>query len=226
MLLEKIKKFIALGEISIDLKVRRIMRNGILSNPDGAIWFFGCSHVFAADLELHESSPEQLATLLNISVINFGVPGSGPMMVEHLIDKLLKKHKPLAVVIAWPGFNRWQTEPIFGVPLLWLPTCLYQEYTHIHNDHFGCKKLWPKEWNHYKNIVASGELEHSNLEVVNRVRDKLRGFQLVEFQYMQDPAIDLPSPVYPFLDNSIDGIHAGPITQHEIAKWVKEQLLV
>jgi hypothetical protein len=222
-----IKKYIAQGTLVHELKTRKLNKSGLFPNPNNAIWFLGDSHVFGIGVELEETAPQYLETLINKTVINYGVPGSGPMMVEYRLDKLLKKHKPLAVVIAWPSFNRWQTDNILGLPLFWMPNCLEKNYKPGRIDHFGCKNVWPKEWEQYKDLVLSGQLEKNNLELVNRVREKLKNYPLVEFQYIPDSyTLEFPTPGYPFLDLGKDKLHNGPITNIKVAEWVRDELQI
>lgn len=224
-MLKLIKKYIAQGTLVHELKTRKLNKSKSFSDPDDAIWFFGCSHVFGCGVGLEETAPMRLETLINKPVINYGIPASGPMMVEHQLDTLLKKHKPLAVVIAWPSFNRWQSGNMLGFPLFWLPSCLDDNYVSTTIDHVGCKNVWPEKWKEYKNLVLTGKLEKDNLELVKRVRKKLKNFPLVEFQYFPDSyTMELPTPCYPFLDIGNDGVHCGPLTQIKIAEWVRDEL--
>ena len=220
-----LKKYIAQFTLVHELKTRKLNNSGSFNDPNNTIWFFGDSHVFGIGVELEETAPWQLEALINKSVINYGVPGSGPMMVEYRLDSLLKKYKPLAVVIAWPSFNRWQCNTMLGFPLLWMPGCLDDNYKPGKIDHFGCRDVWPKEWKEYKDVILSGQLEKDNLELVKRVREKLKNYPLVEFQYIPDSyTITLPTPGYPFLDLGKDRLHNGPITNSKIAEWVKDEL--
>jgi hypothetical protein len=224
MILEKIKKIYSLANHQVGLARRSWNLNGFFSNPNNAIWFFGCSHVFGTGLELNETVTSQLESLTGKTVINFGVPASGPMMVEYFVNKLLVKHTPSAVIIAWPGFNRWQTNLELEIPLLWIPSCLDESNANNHNNHFGCKKLWPEKWKEYKKLVESGQLEKDNLKVVERVRERLRDYKLIEFQYVPEEIINLPAPCYPFEDYAKDRIHPGPKTQYKIAQWIKDEI--
>jgi hypothetical protein len=224
-MIDIIKKYIAQGTLVHELKTRKLNKSGLFPNPNNAIWFFGDSHVFGIGVELEETAPWYLETLINKTVINYGVPGSGPMMVEYRLDKLLEKYQPLAVVIAWPSFNRWQFNTVLGFPLLWMPSCLDKNYAPGRIDHFGCKNVWPNEWEQYKTLVLSGQLEKDNLKLVNRVREKLKNYPLVEFQYISDSyTMKFPTPGYPFLDLGKDRLHNGPKTNSKIAKWVKDEL--
>lgn len=194
-------------------------------SPDDAIWFFGDSFVFGCGVEENETAPVCLEPLIKKKVINYGVPGSGPMMVEYQLDKLLKKHKPLAVVIDWPSFNRWQGGSMLGFPIMWMPHCLDEDNVYIKYDHFGCKKVWPELWKEYKNLIISRQLEKDNLALVERVREKLKDYQLVEFQYYPDSYnIKLPAPVFPFIDYGSDNMHCGPKTHMKVAEWIYDQL--
>ncbi len=224
-MIKKLKKYIAQGTLVHELTTRKLNRSGMFPNPDNAIWFFGDSFVFGCGVGLEETAPWLLEETMNKPVINYGVPGSGPMMVEQRLDKLLKKYKPLAVVIAWPSFNRWQCGTMLGFPLLWMPSCLDENYTPGRVDHFGCKNVWPDRWKEYRDLVLSGKLEKDNLELVHRVREKLKNYPLIEFQYIPDSyTMEFPTPGYPFLDIGTDGMHCGPATQNKVTKWVKDEL--
>jgi hypothetical protein len=226
MILEKIKKMYALANHQAGLTRRSWELNGIFTNPNEAIWFFGCSHVFGTGLDPIETISSQLGTTSKKRVLNFGIPGAGPMMIEHLLDKLIYKYNPLLIIIAWPGFNRWQTNLELDIPILWIPSCL--DDTKVENDdynnHFGCKKLWPEKWKEYKKLVETGQLEKDNIEVVKRVRNKLSKHKLIEFQYVPEKIIDLPTPCYPFIDYARDNLHPGPKTQSKIAHWINNEI--
>ena len=220
-----IKKYLSQFTLIYELKTRKLNKSKSFFDPDNAIWFFGCSHVFGCGVELDETAPIRLETLIDKPVINYGVLASGPMMVEYQLNDLLKKHKPLAVVIAWPSFNRWQSGNILRFPLFWLPSCLEDGYVPTAIDHVGCKNVWPEKWEEYKNLVLTGQLEKDNLELVKRVRKQLKNYPRVEFQYFPDSyTMKLPTPAYPFLDIGNDGVHCGPLTQIKIAEWVKDEL--
>jgi hypothetical protein len=224
-LFERIKKRWAIINHLAAMQMRRWEEHGIDQDPNDAIWFFGCSNVVAVDLLIEESAPNRLSVLTNTKVINYGICGSGPMMVEWQLDRLLKKYKPKAIIIAWPGFLRWQTHNDQAFPLLWLPVSLKGGMTHYHNDHFGCKSLWPKEWNQYVKLATTGELEKLNYEVVNRVREKIKGITTVEFEYRPDcPFEKFTLPCFPYVDMALDNIHPGPQTQKIISEWVYNEL--
>jgi hypothetical protein len=219
------KKYLAQFTLISELKTRKLNLSRSFSDPDNAIWFFGCSHVFGCGVGLDETAPIQLEKLTGRPVINYGVPASGPMMVEYQLDRLLEKHIPNAVIIAWPSFNRWQSGNMLGFPLFWLPSCLEEDYIPTHTDHVGCKNVWPEKWQEYKNLVLTRQIEKDNLEVVSRVRKKLKNYPLVEFQYIPDSyTMEFPTPAYPFLDIGTDGDHCGSLTQIKIAKWIKDEL--
>jgi hypothetical protein len=219
------KKYLAQFTLISELKTRKLNLSRSFSDPDDAIWFFGCSHVFGCGVGLDETAPIRLEKLLGKPVMNYGVPASGPMMVEYQLDSLLKDHEPLAVVIAWPSFSRWQSGNMLGFPLFWLPSCLEEDYIPTHTDHVGCKNVWPEKWQEYKNLVLTRQIEKDNLELSIRVRKKLKNYPLVEFQYIPDSyTIKFPTPGYPFLDIGNDGDHCGPLTQIKIAEWIKDEL--
>lgn len=225
MILEKIKKIYALANHQAGLTLRSWELNGIFSNPNEAIWFFGCSHVFGTGLEPNETISTQLEIISGKHVLNFGVPAAGPMMVEHLLEKLINKYDPLLVIIAWPSLNRWQTNLELDIPILWIPSCLEDNQDgNDYNNHFGCKKIWPEQWKEYRKLIGTGQLEKNNIEVINRVRNKLSKHKLIEFQYVPEVASNLPTPCYPFIDYARDNIHPGPKTQSKIAQWINNEI--
>jgi len=187
---------------------------------DGAIWFFGCSNVYGVGVENTETAPYQLSQLTNHTVINFGRPASGPMMVEHLLKDLLKKHKPLAVVIAWPSLVRWQSkEKSAPYPILWHPACLDKSVIEPNCLHYGTKDLWPGSWKKYLELVMTDEIIKVNLETIARVKQSLKNIKLIEFTYFQQEALpNLWSPN--IVDLGSDNSHPGPKTQLQVAKWI------
>ena len=224
-LIDRFKKYWAATQHNISSTTRQWKVHGFDQNANDAIWFFGCSHVYAAYLPADQSAPYHLSLILNKKVINYGIPGSGPMMVEWQLDQLLKKYKPKAIVIAWPSFLRWQTHSNQLFPILWIPACLDGKTFHFHNDHFGCKRLWPEQWSDYVKTVTSGELEKMNYKIVEQVREKIKGIPVVEFEYSPDCTLEkFPVPCFPWIDLAPDNIHPGPKTQKLIAEWVAEQL--
>jgi hypothetical protein len=224
-LVEKIKKYWAIYNHGFCTIARKWEAHRFDQNLNDAIWFFGCSHVEGVSLSPEEPAPKRLSTLVNTKVINYGVSGAGPMMVEWQLDQLLKKYKPKAIVIAWPSFLRWQTHNSRIFPILWLPACLDGKTIHFHNDHFGCKSLWPDHWAEYMEITTSGELEKMNYESVKRVREKIKEIPLIEFEYTPDCSFEkFPLPCFPWVDLAPDNMHPGPNTQQIIAKWTAGQL--
>lgn len=200
----------------IKIQSRQWEDHGLVVNPDNAIWFFGCSHVFGTGLDHNETAPYQLGRLLNQKVINYGRPGIGPITIKNNLELLLKKYKPKAVIIAWPGFDRWQSGST-----LWIPNCLTDEK--LHSDNFGCKLLQPTEWEQYKELVVSGEIRKLNLEAVKTVHEMINEFPYIEFSYTENE-YGFKTPVFPFKDLAKDNSHPGVITQQEIAQWVKHEL--
>ena len=224
-LVEKIKKYWAIYNHGFHAIARKWEDHRFDQNPNDAIWFFGGSHVEGISLSPEEPAPKRLSILTNTKVINYGVSGAGPMMIEWQLDRLLKKYKPKAIVIAWPSFLRWQTHNSRIFPILWLPVSLDGKTTRFHNDHFGCKSLWPDHWEKYANIAISGELEKMNYESVKRVREKIKEIPLIEFEYTPDCSFEkFPSPCFPWADLAPDNMHPGPVTQQIVAGWVAEQL--
>lgn len=224
-MLDQIKKIYALANHQAGLTKRHWELNGIFTNPNNAIWIFGCSHVFGIGVAPKETISSQLSLISNNRVLNFGVPAIGPMMIEKLIDNLINKYNPLLVIIAWPSFNRWQTNSELDIPILWIPSCLEDNQdSNDYNNHFGCKKIWPEPWKEYRRLVETGQLEKNNIEITNKVRNKLSKYKLIEFQYIPDAAANLPTPCYPFIDYANDNIHPGPKTQSKIAQWINHEI--
>jgi hypothetical protein len=193
------------------------------TNYDGAVWFFGCSHVYGTSIDNTETAPYQLSQLTNHTVINFGRPASGPMMVEYLLNDLLKKHTPLAVVIAWPSLIRWQSkEKNAPYPVLWHLHSLDESWVETNCLHFGTKTLWPNSWKKYSELVKTGEIINVNLETIARVKQLLKNIKLIEFTYFKEDALpDLWSPVR--VDLATNNLHCGPKTQLQVAKWIANE---
>jgi len=208
---------------------RQVQHNKLDMRVDNTIWFFGCSHVWGDGLETYQSAPYVLSTLINEKVINFGRPASGPMMVEHLLDILLKKYTPKMIIIAWPSLDRWQTkEKMVPFPVLWGPWSADPSYR-SKKDHFGTKRYFPKSWEKYINLLETKEVQDINLEVITRTREKIKNFPLIEFTYdpqypcRYDERVSTPlSP--PWLDKAKDNLHPGIHSQRKIAEWLKEQI--
>ena len=163
-----------------------------------------------------EISPE----LLKEEVINYGVPGSGPMMVEEQLDKLLEKYTPKFVIIAWPSIIRWQSkEPLIPFSVLWGPWTLEKNYK-TSLDHFGNKKVFPDTWKKYKELLDNGQVESINLKTISRVRDKLKYIHSIEFSYAEK--LDVYNPIWK--DRGTTGLHPGPITHKETAEWLANEI--
>lgn len=214
MIREWVDKVNAIINYKAGIQIRKWKDHGISVDPNNAVWFFGCSHVFGTGLDHHETAPYQLSRLLVYTVVNYGRPGIGPLTIKTQIEKLLKNYTPKAIVVAWPSFDRWQTGSI-----LWIPHCLTG--VEMHNDNFGCKKLWPEQWKQYKELVITGELRKLNLEAVHDTHKLVSGIPYVEFSYTEQ---EFTTPIYPFKDLARDTMHPGPVTQQIIAEWVRNQL--
>lgn len=216
MILKWFDKVIAILNYKAAIQLRKWEDHGISVDPNNAVWFFGCSHVFGTGLDHHETAPYQLNRLLEHTVVNYGRPGIGSLTIKTQIEELLKNYTPKAIVVAWPSFDRWQSGSV-----LWIPNCLTD--VEMHSDNFGCKKLWPNEWQKYKDLVMSGELRRLNLEAVDTTRKLVKGIPYVEFSYTEP---EFTRPVYPFYDLARDKSHPGIKTQYEIAQWIKNELLL
>jgi hypothetical protein len=214
MIRELVDKLFSITNYKAKIYFRRWEDHGLTFDPENAIWFFGCSHVFGTGIEHSRTAPYQLGRLLEHTVVNYGRPGIGPETIKNQIDVLLKTYTPRAIIIAWPSFDRWQTRSV-----LWIPHCLTGKM--MHNNNFGCEKLWPKEWQQYKDLVMSGELRRLNLEAVDTTRRLVKGIPYVEFSYTEP---EFARPAYPFYDLARDNMHPGPVTQQIIAEWVRKQL--
>lgn len=209
-------KVIAILNYRAAIQLRKWEDHGILVDPNNAVWFFGCSHVFGTGLNHNETAPYQLNRLLEHTVVNYGRPGIGPLTVKIQIEELLKKYTPKAIVVAWPSFDRWQSGSV-----LWVPNCLTD--VEMHSDNFGCKKLWPAQWKQYKELVMTGELRKLNLEAVQHTHKLVSGIPYVEFSYTEQ---EFATPVYPFKDLASDNMHPGVKTQYNIAQWIKHELRI
>lgn len=198
------------------IQSRKWEDHGLFLNPNNAIWFFGCSHVFGTGLEHYETAPYHLSRLLNEKVINYGKPGIGPITIKKQIETLLKDYCPKAIIIAWPGFDRWESKSA-----LWIPHCLTD--VKVHSDNFGCKKFWPDEWEEYKQLVLSGEIRNLNLEAVCSVHNMIKEIPYIEFSYTLND-YNFRTPVYPFNDVAKDNCHPGINTQKRVAEWVNNEL--
>jgi hypothetical protein len=214
MIFEWYNKIIAIFNYKAKIQIRKWKDHGLSVNPNNAIWFFGCSHVFGTSLEHNETAPYQLGRLLEHSVVNYGRPGIGPLTIKIQIGELLKSYTPKAIIVAWPSLDRWQSGSV-----LWIPHCLTG--VKMHSDNFGCKKLWPDQWKQYKELVMTGDIRKLNLEAVYDTHKLVNKIPYIEFSYTEQEFI---TPVYPFKDLARDNIHPGPVTQQIIAEWVGKQL--
>lgn len=207
----------------LGIKSRQVKECSLNIDYNDAIWVLGCSHVYGTGNTSEQTVTTYLNEISNQLVVNLGYPGSGPMMVEYQLTKLLKSYKPKAVVIAWPNFDRWQSiETNFLGPVLWLPFCL--ENIKKHNDHFGSKKLWPKSYNQYKKMILHNSVKDVNINSYTNVHNMLKGIKLVEFQYSPDDNFNTIKPCWPWIDLASDNLHPGPNTQKNIAEWIWRQL--
>jgi len=209
-------KIIAIFNYKAKIQIRKWEDHGLYVDPNNAVWFFGCSHVFGTGLEHNETAPYQLSRLLEYTVVNYGRPGIGPLTIKTQIEALLKNYTPKAIVVAWPSFDRWQSGSV-----LWIPHCLTD--VKMHSDNFGCKKLWPAEWEQYKELVMTDKLRKLNLEAVQSTHTLVSGIPYVEFSYTEPEFI---TPVYPFKDLARDNVHPGITTQNEIAQWINNELRI
>ena len=216
MICEWYNKIIAIFNYKAKIQIRKWKDHGLLVNPNNAIWFFGCSHVFGTGLEHYETAPYQLGRLLEHSVVNYGRPGIGPLTIKTQIESLLKDYTPKAIIVAWPSFDRWQSDSV-----LWIPHCLTS--VKMHSDNFGSKKLWPKQWNQYKELVMTGKVCQLNLEAVSDTHKLVNGIPYIEFSYTEK---EFTTPVYPFKDLATDNSHPGVKTQYEIAQWINNELRI
>jgi hypothetical protein len=199
-----------------------LFTKGLPVNLDNKVWMFGCSHVYGTGLEEGHCAVDKLSELLGEKVFNFGRPAVGPMYVEQHITLLLKKYTPKAVIIAWPSLLRWQTkEKLVPYPVLWAPFCLDVSSENNHCPHYGTKTLWPDSWKTYRNLVSSGKIVSINLEVINRVRQRLKNLKTVEFTFIKDDFLNLWAP--DIQDQASDGQHLGPKTQQQVAKWIANE---
>lgn len=191
-------------------------------DPNNKIWFFGCSHVFGSGVLAEETAPHQLSQILNTEVINYGVPGSGPMMVEEQLNDLLIRYTPKFVIIAWPNLSRWQSkEPLIPFSVLWGPWVLESNYK-TSLDHFGSKKIFPKTWKKYVDLLDTGSVNSINLNTISRVRDKLKNIPNIEFTYNYDDKLDIHKPLWK--DKGTTGMHPGPVTHKETAEWLANEI--
>jgi hypothetical protein len=218
MIREWYNKIIAIFNYKAKIQIRKWKDHGWSVDPNNAVWFFGCSHVFGTGLEHNETAPYQLGRLLEHNVVNYGRPGIGPLAIRTRIEELLKNYTPRAIIVAWPSFDRWQSGSV-----LWIPNCLTG--VKMHSDNFGCKKLWPVEWEQYKDLVMTGEIRKLNLQAVSDVHRLVVGIPYLEFSYTEND-YGYRTPVLPFKDFAKDGTHPGVNTQYEIARWASTELLL
>lgn len=217
-----IEKIVARFKDKVGIVQRQWQDHGVNVDYDNAIWFFGCSHVFGTGLEHYQTAPYILEQLTGHRVINCGRPGIGPMTIEHQVKKLVNRNKPKAIVVAWPSFDRWQSNELGLVdPVLWNPHCL--EGAHLHNNKYGSKALWPDSWDTYKDLVLSNSLKDVNTESVNNVHRIIGATPYIEFSYTQNEA-GFETPCYPFADFATDNCHPGVATQRVVATWIKDEL--
>ena len=74
---------------------------------NNSILVFGCSQVFGIGVDDDQTVCHQLSRILNINVINLGMPGGSIMGMWINTEKILNKNiNPRAVIYNWPMPNR------------------------------------------------------------------------------------------------------------------------
>jgi hypothetical protein len=201
-------------------KRRKLGQTNFKKYANNAIWFFGCSHVWGVGVEDKENCGYILEKQLGIKVLNLGINGAGPMTVADEIDSLLNKRlTPKGIIIAWPSSIRWQHYTAFGSRVLWLPTRLDNIF--YHNNHFGCKMLYPKAHKEYLRLLADESIIKVNKRVIDNVRDKIKDIPSIEFTFNSNEVLDI-NQLTPILDKGKDNLHPGPLTHKKVADILTE----
>ena len=217
---EKIFRLLDFKRASFDNKLDQIVKQYLwkqlsYETYNNAIWFLGCSHVYGIGVNYNENAAYILDQQTDRKVINLGLSACGPLMIEHQIDFLIEKNIiPYAIIIAWPDMSRWQSFDKNNNPVFWTIDCLSNRK--IHNNHLGCKKLFPKDYENYKNLILNNKIVEVNQNTINRVRNKIQAYKHIEFTYIKQPDVDVDQ-LCEWIDLGSDGTHCGPRTQKLIA---------
>lgn len=189
-----------------------------------SIWFFGCSHVYGIGIQNHtETVTYQLEKILNFPVLNLGVPRGSPMIIKYNLDIMLTYYKPRAIIIAWPGLERWLSWKN-NEPLQWSSMHFWENIDKKEIDRA------PEDFERYKNLVLTNEIENINIELIENVKKEL-GILLVDFSHLHNYIFKRMDIIcfdrdkksveeLNWIDICSDGWHPGPQTNYKIATWL------
>ena len=204
----------SLGRVERNNVWKQLYKNKYANN---SIWFFGCSHVFGAGVDPLEVSSYLLEQYSGLKVLNFGISGSGPMTVKRNLFKLLDKgFTPRGIIIAWPSSLRWENNKI-----QWTPNCI--DNTNIHNNHHGCKTLYPNDYKTYLDLLLSNKIIDINRNVIQEVTERIKYINNIQFTFNHNEELDIET-LCPELDKGYDNKHPGPKTHKRIAEILNERV--
>ena len=188
-------------------------------NWSDSILFLGCSHVYGMANTVENSIPYLCSKLLNKVSINMGISGGGPGTVLHNTYALIEKNYiPECVVILWPECTRhlyyMGHKMASGERVLLLGSWSDDQK----------RKLWEPHVECCENYMTKAYLMQS---AVNKAW-QFAGTRVLNFNFKAkgDVARDTVTIVYPFpffpepVDKARDGIHLGPETNLNYAKFI------
>jgi len=96
---------------------------------------FGCSHTFGVAIEDTQTWPYQLSQMIDMKIINMGIPGASNDKIVRILYDFLKtyKQKPKSIFIAWSHKDRMErfhsdTAPYDVHPGIENPELYYKKY--------------------------------------------------------------------------------------------------
>lgn len=169
----------------------------------------GCSHTMGVGIKESQVYWNQLN--LKMPIYNLGLSGSGNDLICRNIQNFLKKFtKPKIIIIQWTDPNRFniQNERVGA----W-----YTNKTLLDLFVYGEKA---KYWEHlHSNILRPFLLENLNLQKVPVVEFG------IQFKHKDFYKTEYPMYTWDYADTARDGIHGGPVSHSNLARWLTNFLL-
>lgn len=178
-------------------------------NWNDSIVLFGCSFVFGVGLAYEDTIAYQLSSILNLNVVNLGVPGSG---IDLACYNSLILHnffpRPKAVVHIWSLISRY---------------CDFIKHDSYGNETINGAQPYLPSLNGY-----TYTLNWDNRSRIYRMMDNAiwaNKTQYVELSFFLDTALDFKIPALDMVDYARDLLHPGILSAKnaamEIAKRIK-----
>ena len=184
------------------------------SAAKNSIWFLGGSDVLGIGVKSNEVSSFLLEQQTGIRVFNAGINGASPITVKDELFKMLDKGlTPKGIIIAWPYATRWQHYTKLGTRVLWTPMHLDSNLVH-HNNHYGCKKLYPKEYKEYLRLLKDNSIIELNKNAITETRNRIKDIPNIEFTFINEGVLDVKQ-LTPEIDRASE--HPGPLTHKKVA---------